>query len=220
MNKIMIVAPHPDDETLGCGGTILKHIDNGDEVYWLIVTEMAAGFSDEEKLRRKKEIEKVQRLYGFKDFFECKMGAAKLTTISLGELINSFSDIFNIVKPNVVYIPFKGDIHTDHKIVFDAMAACTKTFRCPSIKKVLCYETISETDFGMDPTEIKFSPNVFVDISQYFAKKLEVMRIYKSELGEHPFPRSEKSIESLAVIRGVAAGTDFAEAFVLLKEIH
>ncbi|MEA4830967.1 hypothetical protein SDC9_14622 [bioreactor metagenome] len=221
MNNIIVIAPHPDDETLGCGGTILKHIAYGDNVYWLIVTSIDEqhGFSKEKVDQRNKEIEKVCKIYPFIDTFKLNIPTATLDQVSKGELVNKFGHIFNKVCPDIIYLPFKGDVHSDHKIVFDAAVSCTKWFRYSSIKRVLCYETISETDFGLDPTERNFFPNVFVDITPYLEKKLKAMKIYKSELGTHPFPRNEKVIRSLAMVRGAASGCDFAEAFVLLKEI-
>ena len=100
------------------------------------------------------------------------------------------------------------------------MVACTKCFRFHSIKRILAYETISETDFGMNPSYNTFRPNVYIDISKYLEMKLEIMRIYASELGDFPFPRSEKAIRALAALRGAAAGCEAAEAFMLLKEIR
>jgi LmbE family N-acetylglucosaminyl deacetylase len=97
--------------------------------------------------------------------------------------------------------------------------ACTKSFRYPFIKKVLLYECISETEFAPALPEKVFIPNYFVDVSKHFMKKLEIMKIYESELGEHPFPRSLRNIEALAVFRGASVGVEYAEAFQLIKYI-
>jgi LmbE family N-acetylglucosaminyl deacetylase len=134
-------------------------------------------------------------------------------------LITKISSVVNKVKPNIIYLPFKGDVHSDHKYIFNAAYSCTKSFRYPFIKKIYMMETLSETEFSLSIKEDSFVPNVFVDISEYIDKKIEVMKIYESEIGEHPFPRSERGIRALATYRGGTSNCDYAESFVLLKEI-
>lgn len=221
MKKVLVVAPHPDDETLGCGGTLLRHKAQGDEVSWLIITDLSEenGFSPGKVSLRKKEIENVGCLFGFSIIHNLKLPTTRLDRIPMAELIESISNVFQEVQPEVVYLPYPGDVHTDHKIVFDGVASCTKWFRYCFIKRVLAYETLSETDFGINPDSKGFKPNVFVDIAPYLEMKLEIMKVYASELGSFPFPRSEESIRALAALRGVAAGCPAAEAFMLLKEI-
>lgn len=218
-NKVIIITPHPDDETLGCGGSILKHIQNGDQVSWVIVTQMNQKFYSLEKINtRNKEIKKVNENYCFTKVFQLPFCAAKLGEIEKEELINGISHVFSEVNPNIIYVPYRNDIHSDHKIVFDAAMVCTKWFRYPSVQKVLVYETLSETDFSMNPDSTGFRPNVFVNIEEYIEQKIEIMKIYESEIDAHPFPRSEESIRALATLRGSAAGFKAAEAFMLLKE--
>jgi len=108
-------------------------------------------------------------------------------------------------------------VHTDHRAVFDAAAACTKWFRYPSVKRVLAYETLSETDFGLG-TELGFRPNVFVDISPFLERKLQAMDIYASEIAPFPFPRSQDALRALARVHGTSSGYHAAEAFQLLRE--
>jgi N-acetylglucosamine malate deacetylase 1 len=218
MKKVIIVTPHPDDETLGCGGTILRHKKEGDQVCWLIVTKMGDEFELSRRTKRNEEIERVKEMYGFDEFFQLNFDAGTLDRIPLGNIINKISECFNRFQPNIVYLPYRSDIHSDHKVVFDATVACTKWFRYPFVNKVLVYETLSETDFTINPDSNHFRPNVFVDISPYLEKKIEIMKVYESELSEHPFPRSVKAIKSLAYLRGAAAGYEAAEAFMLLKE--
>lgn len=221
MSIVIVVAPHPDDETLGCGGTILRHIHNGDCVYWLIVTSINEinGFTAQEVSEREKEINRVRNCYQFQNVLHAGIFTTQVDQESSKELVRKISDIFREINPNIVYMPFKGDIHSDHKVIFDAVSSCTKSFRYSSIQRVLCYETISETDFSIDPTETKFSPNVFIDITDYIDQKIEIMKLYKTEIKEYPFPRSTEAIRALAMIRGVAAGKRFAESFMLLREI-
>jgi len=216
--KIIVVTPHPDDETLGCGGTLLKYKEENHQIYWLIVTEMGDGFSNEHKQRRKEEIYTVSNCYQFEEVFELNYPAAGLDKVPVGDLIGSISKVFAKVQPQIIFAPYPGDIHSDHKAVFDATVSCTKWFRHPSVEKVLTYETLSETDFSIDPDANGFKPNIYINISGFLEEKISVMNIYASEISEFPFPRSEKAIRSLAYLRGAASGYEEAEAFMLLKE--
>ena len=225
-NKVLVIAVHPDDETLGCGGTLLKHKANGDEIYWLIVTTVKSkykgwdlGFSEDIVKRREQEIDKVAQMYGFIEVYNLELPTMRIDEISMSELIGAISKVFNEFKPNIVYLPFKGDVHSDHRRVFEASYACTKSFRYPFVKKVYMMETLSETEFAPSTKEDSFIPNTFLDISEFFDKKIKIMNIFKSEIGEHPFPRSIKNIEALATLRGAMAGCKYAESFMLLKEI-
>jgi len=217
MNKILVVAVYPDDETLGCGGTLLKHKANGDEIYWLIITGLDDRFDEKIIKKREEEIIKVSKMYNFDDIYKLDFPTMKVDELSMSKLISKISKVFNQVQPNIIYLPFKNDVHSDHRKVFEATYSCTKTFRYNFIQKIYMMETLSETDFA-DIT-YNFIPNVFVDITNFFDKKIQIMRIYKSELGEHPFPRSIETIEALSKIRGAQAGCKFAESFMLLKEI-
>lgn len=218
MKKIVIITPHPDDETLGCGGTILKYKENGHQVDWLIITKAGNFASDEWKAKREVEIEKVIELYGFNNTIKLNYEAATLDQVSDSDLVGELSKVFKEIKPNVVYVPYPSDIHSDHKAVFEATMACTKWFRYPSVEKVLAYETLSETDFTINPDANHFRPNVYVNIENYLDEKIEIMKVYESEMSAFPFPRSEKAIRALAHVRGAASGYEAAEAFMLLKE--
>jgi LmbE family N-acetylglucosaminyl deacetylase len=140
-----------------------------------------------------------------------------LDQFPVGDLVAKFSGVFKAFNPTEVLVPHRGDVHSDHRVVFDVSAACTKWFRYPTIRRVLAYETVSETEFGL-AKETAFQPNFFVDISIYIEKKLEIMAIYKSELADFPFPRSLRAVRALAEWRGANAGYFAAEAFELLRE--
>ena len=221
MSKIIIISAHPDDETLGAGGAILKHKKNGDEIHWLIVTGVfeSEGFSNERVMSRKQEIENVSKLYSFKNVYNLGYPTMKLNDTILFELVNKISRIFQELEPETIYVMNRSDAHSDHRIVFDAVLSCTKSFRYPYVRKVLMYECLSETEFAPILPERVFQPNYFVDISDFFDKKIEIMKIFDSELGEHPFPRSIKNIEALATYRGATIGVNYAEAFQMIKYI-
>lgn len=216
-----MIATHPDDETLGCGGTLLKHRDNGDEIYWMIITGVSEkmGYSQKFITARKQEIEEIAEEYKMNDVYKLDFPAAQLDKVSLGDIISKIGQVFEQIKPQIIYLPNRSDIHSDHRITFETVMSCTKSFRYPFIKRILMYETISETEFS-PPLEGKaFQPNSFCDISDYMEAKLKILDIYKSELGEHPFPRSKRNVKALATYRGATAGVEYAESFMILKDI-
>lgn len=221
MNKVLVVAVHPDDETLGCGGTLLKHKDNGDEIHWLIITEAKVedGFSQDSIDIRTQEIKEVEIAYDFDSVINLKLPTMRVDELTMSELIMQISKVIKAIQPSIVFLPFKGDVHSDHRKIFEASFACTKSFRYPFIKKIYMMETLSETEFAPSTKEDSFVPNVFVDISQFFEKKIEIMKLFKSEIDEHPFPRSERNLRALATLRGATCGSEYAESFMLLKEI-
>ena len=221
MNRVIVIAPHPDDETLGCGGTILRHIARGDEVHWLIVTSMTeeAGYSLDEIDNRAKTISEVSRLYKFTSTIELGYQTGALESLPRSNIIQSLGSIFKAINPDTLYIPFPGDVHSDHQISYSCAEVCSKTFRCPSLMKVLTYEVPSETDFSFNPTIVGFQPNTFTDIGPYLDKKIEILNCYDTEIEDSPFPRSETSVRALATTRGSMVGRVAAEAFMTLRDI-
>ena len=217
--KTIIIAPHPDDEVLGVGGTLLRRKAEGAKVAWLIVTAISvqSGWSEEKVKQRADEIKRITKLFGFDEVFTLNFPTAQLDRVPMSDLVAGISVAFRSFKPEEVFVPHPSDVHTDHRDVFDAAASCTKWFRCPSVKRVLAYETLSETDFGLG-TDQGFRPNVFVDIEPFLDDKLRAMDIYESELGVFPFPRSHEAIRALAALHGAASGFKAAEAFELLRE--
>jgi N-acetylglucosamine malate deacetylase 1 len=221
MKSVLVVAVHPDDETLGCGGTLLKHKANGDEIHWLIATDIkeSEGVNRDVVKKREEEINKVKKLFDFSSVNKLGLSTTKVDEYSTSDLISKISSVINEVKPDIIYLPFNGDVHSDHKHIFDAAYSCTKSFRYPFIKKIYMMETLSETEFSLSTKEDSFVPNVFVDISEYMDRKIEAMKIYESEMGDHPFPRSERNLRALATYRGATSRCNYAESFMLIKEI-
>jgi LmbE family N-acetylglucosaminyl deacetylase len=218
--NILVISPHPDDETLGCGGTLLKHKNNNNNIYWIIVTNPSnKDYSKEFITKRNEEIALVRDKYQMDQVFKLDYSPASLDNTPIKNLIGDIANIFKQIKPEIIYLPFRNDIHTDHKVVFDSVLSCTKSFRYPFIRKVLAYETVSETEFAAPLGSNIFQPNCFSDISDFMEEKIEIMNIYSSEMGQHPFPRSEKNLRALATFRGAIAGVEYAESFMILKEI-
>lgn len=221
MARVLVVSAHPDDEVLGCGGTLLKHRAAGDEMAWLITTTIFEhqGFSAERLASREVEIAEVARQFGFAHTFRLTYPTMTLDGASLITMVPEVSKIFGTFQPEIIYVLNRSDAHSDHRITFDAVMACTKSFRYPYVKRVLMYECISETEFAPMLPEKAFLPTYFVDISAFHAHKLELMLIYESEVGQHPFPRSLRNMEALATFRGATVGVEYAEAFQIVKWI-
>jgi len=218
--KVLIVGPHPDDELLGCGGTLLRYKAEGAELGWLIVTGISeeTGWTATQVKLRETEIEQVQIGLGVDQLYNLRLPSTRLDTLPIADLIGQFSEVFREFQPEEIFVPHPADVHTDHRITFDAVAACSKWFRYPSIRRVLAYETLSETEFGLDQQN-PFQPNVFVNISEYLERKVKLLKIYQSELEKFPFPRSEEAIRALAHLRGSQSGFKAAESFVMLREL-
>ena len=217
--KCLVVAPHPDDEVLGCGGTLLRRKSEGAQLAWIIVTGMSTegGWPRERVLAREEEIDAVAEKLGFDFVYQLQIPTTKVEVEGVSALVRRFSGILDLYEPNEIFIPYRYDAHTDHQVVSGAMSSCVKWFRCPSVRRVLAYETLSETDAALGQY-VNFRPNYYVDISAFLENKVEVMSIYASELEPFPFPRSPEAIRAKAQVRGIAAGYKAAEAFELLVE--
>lgn len=217
--RVLVVSPHPDDETLGAGGTILRLISEGHEVFWLNITAMLSTDKFPEELLRKREIQlkEIESFYSFKGIFHLNYPTTELENVDSSQAIEKIGNVIKEIEPEVLILPDYNDAHSDHKWVFDWCYACSKVFRFPYIKQILTMEIISETDFGKP--ENLFAPNLFVDITDYMEKKIQALNIYGTEIAAPPFPRNEENIRALATVRGAAAGVRYAEAFRLIKYI-
>ena len=139
--KSLVISPHPDDEVLGAGGTLFKRKTfKKNSLYWIIVTRLNPSISIKKILKRNNEIKKISKLFGFKKVFQLSFNTTELDSSSKKKLIQDFSDIFNQIKPNELFVPHFSDVHSDHKIVSEVISSCTKNFRFPYIKKILAYE--------------------------------------------------------------------------------
>jgi len=212
MQKILVFAVHPDDETLGCGGTIFKHLYDGDQVYCAFITN---GNSFQSTL-----IPKLSEHYGFTDIEVLGFDEIYLDDLSLNDLISPISQIISKYKPDILYIPNRSDAHSDHRKSFEAIMVCTKSFRYPFIKKILMCEVISETDFAPAIYDRTFLPNFFVDITEFWEKKREAIKLFEPELLSDPYTRSLSAIEALHRYRGSQISVMYAESFMLIKEVY
>jgi LmbE family N-acetylglucosaminyl deacetylase len=215
---LLIAAPHPDDETLGAGGTLLRARASGRPVHWLIATEMdpADGWPAEKIARREREIAAVAEAFGVAGVHRLGFPAARLDRVGLGDLVAAFGAVARDVAPEILLLPHRGDAHGDHAAVHDAGAACAKWFRYPATRWTLAYETLSETDAALR-RDTPFRADLFVDVAAYLDEKLRIAGLFGDELQPFPFPRSVEALRAQAALRGAACGAAAAEAFMLLR---
>jgi len=218
--KVLVIAPHPDDEILGCGGTIAKRAAEDHDVYVCIVTKgYKPLFSPSLIARGRREDMEAGELLGVRNTIFLNFPASLLDTVPAHELNDSLANLVQNIQPDEVYIPHRGDIHTDHQIVADAAMVAVRPKYDHVVKRVYAYETVSETGWNIPAQHNEFIPNVYEDITESIDAKMEAMRIFKSQLEPYPKARSLNAIGSLAGYRGSTIGVPYAEAFMLVREI-
>tara|TARA_B100000989_G_scaffold294175_2_gene272805 strand:- start:30773 stop:31459 length:687 start_codon:yes stop_codon:yes gene_type:complete len=223
MSKVFVVAAHPDDEVLGCGGTLLKHISNGDKVFILFVSDgVSARYRSSEKIKCSKEIlerekmaRKVAKIGKFMivDFLNLKN--LELHTYPHNFLTNIIISYFKKYKPDIVYTHYECDLNVDHYYTFFSTFVASRPNSEFKIKKFLSFEIPSSTDWGIKSNNKLFNPNYFVDISKFSKKKESLLNQYKFEMRKTPHSRSITNINSLSIVRGGTAGLHKAEAFLV-----
>lgn len=221
MKKILIVAPHADDEVLGVGGTIAKNVTEGNEVYVCVVTHgVEPLFSKETERQVREETIKAHELLGIKKTYFLEYPAVMLEQIERYKLNGSILDVVQKIEPDEVYIPHMGDMQKDHQIVNEAVMVAVRPKYEHKVYAVYAYETLSETEWNIPNTINAFIPTVYHDISGFLEKKKQALSCFKTQLSEFPNPRSLKAVDALAKYRGSTAGVRAAEAFVLIREIR
>lgn len=219
--NILVIAPHPDDEVLGCGGTIAKHVSQGDNVLVCIVTKGCEPiFSQESVEKVRNECVKADALLGVKETLFLDFPAAMMEEVPRYKLNDAFVKMVQNIKPDVVYLPHRGDMQLDHKMTVDAAMVALRPKYDHVVRKIYAYETLSETGWDVPNTTNEFIPTSYNVIDGFIEKKIEAMKIFESQIAGFPNARSVESIRALAVYRGTTVGANAAEAFVLLREIR
>jgi LmbE family N-acetylglucosaminyl deacetylase len=219
--KVIVIAPHPDDEILGVGGTMARLSDEGAEVYVIIATKGYPPLFDEESINiGRREALEAHKFLKVKETFFLSFPAANLDSIPSREINDKFVEIFKCIKPDIVFIPFNGDIHIDHQRISLSALVAARPNNSEFPVFIYAYETLSETNWNAPYLTPNFIPNVFIDISQYLDKKIEAFKKYKSQIKEFPNERSVESLKMLAMLRGSTVGCYAAEAFVLVRGFY
>jgi N-acetylglucosamine malate deacetylase 1 len=219
--NILVVAPHPDDEVLGCGGVIAKYANLGLKVYVLIVTRGTPKLYSSDKIDNiRREAQSAHRILGVAETVFLDFPAPELDIISLAEISREISEVIKRYNITDLYIPHRGDIHGDHRVVFNACLVAARPVGIYSIKSIFAYETLSETEWAPPFGDDAFIPTKFVDVSATFSKKLEAMNCFKSQLRQFPNPRSIETLTALSKFRGSTVGFLNAEAFMIIRVIE
>ena len=215
-----MIAPHPDDEIIGVGGTIAKRAKAGDEVYVCVVTKGQEPMFKREFIEQgRRECREADAKLGVKETIFLDFPAVMLETIPRYEFNGKIAEVVQQIRPDEVYIPHRGDMQIDHQMVVDAAMVAVRPRGKNYPKRVYAYETLSETGWNIPNTVNEFIPTVYEDISDTFREKLEAMRLFQSQLAEFPEARSIGAIEAIARYRGATVNVEAAEAFTLIREI-
>ncbi|MDO8264858.1 MAG: PIG-L deacetylase family protein [Candidatus Parcubacteria bacterium] len=225
-NKILIIAAHPDDEVLGCGGTIAKYAKAGDKVYCLILNKGKEARSGKKKFSIRKEqsilqeeAERSAKILGIAEMFFENFPDQKYDAVPLLNIIKAIEKIKEEIKPNIIFTHYAEDLNLDHRITFQAVLTACRPLKQETVKRIYSFEIPSSSEWGIPKRKNYFVPNVFEDILDTFPVKVKALESYKSELREYPHPRSAKGIEIVARRWGLVAGKKFVEAFELVREI-
>lgn len=217
-----MLAPHADDEVLGCGGVIARHVHDGDETAVAILTNAALGapdkYSPAEIMQLREEARSAHLVMGVHNTLFEDLPAPRLDTVPMFRIVDTITRIIKRQQPHVVYIPHCDDLHLDHWAINRAAQVACRPRSGSTVRRLLAYETPSETEWGNVRPGEAFVPNWFVDISRFLEQKLRAMQCYASQLKSFPDPRSLEGIKALATWRGATAGFEAAESFMLIRE--
>lgn len=220
--RILVVGAHPDDETLGAGGTIARYAAAGSEIWVCIVCDGVTARHDRVGLQRRCA-EDACAVLGVDKVVFCELPDQQLDALALIDVVRPLEECVERLRPDIVLTHFKDDVNQDHRMVFDATMVATRPSPMQSVRTVMCYETASSTEWAAPFQGGVFAPNVFVDISHTLDRKVDAMRCYAgthmSEVKEYPHPRSLEAVEIYAKRQGVVVGTRAAECFMLVREV-
>jgi len=220
--SVLTVAAHPDDETLGAGGTIARHADLGEEIWVCILTDGVTARSEHADLQQECALRAADVL-GVKRVVFAGFADQRLDGVALVDVVRPITACIDELKPDVVLAPFKEDANQDHRVAFAATLVAARPVPGTSVRRLLCYETASSTEWAAPFAGSVFAPNVFVDISDTMERKVEALRVYEDtyagEVRPFPHPRSYRAVEAAATRHGATAGVAAAEPFMLVREV-
>jgi LmbE family N-acetylglucosaminyl deacetylase len=219
-SRVLVLAPHPDDEVLGCGGTIARLRDEGAMVEIVVVTRgTAPRYSDERVQQVRAEARAAHALLNVTATYFLDLPAAELDQVPQAAINAHIGAAIDAVRPNIVFLPFPGDIHVDHQRVFQSAMVALRP-RCADYPaQIFAYETLSETNWSTPVMHPPFVPNVYIDIGATLERKLAAFGCFHSQACAFPNERSVEAIRALATMRGATVHRDAAEAFVAIREV-
>lgn len=218
--NVLVIAPHDDDEVLGVGGTIAKHVSRGDRVYVCIVTSGKEPlFTAEDMEVLAQETARVHAFLGVAHTYFLGFPAAMLEDVPRYQLNQQLMDVIFETKPEIVYLPHFGDMQKDHTLTAEAAMVGLRPKYPHVVREIYAYETLSETEWNIPHPKNMFIPNVFSDISDFLDTKLQALAMYTTQVADFPNPRSVEAVSCLAKLRGSTINVRAAEAFYLIRKI-
>ncbi|WP_151900709.1 PIG-L deacetylase family protein [Sulfurimonas hydrogeniphila] len=223
--KILIIAAHPDDEVLGCFGTVARLIKEGYEAYTLILGEGKTSRDKKREIENKKnelwvlnsEIKKANSIIGIKKVFVESFPDNRFDSVDLLDIVKVVSKVKENIKPDIIFTHYENDLNIDHRITYQTVITATRPMEEESVKEIYSFEVLSSTEWNYP---LSFSPDTFYDISTTLSLKIEAMKAYDSELCKYPHPRSLEGIELNAKHRGMRIGKEYVEAFKCVRNIR
>jgi LmbE family N-acetylglucosaminyl deacetylase len=223
MKKILILAPHPDDEILGCAGIMAKHISEGNKVYVAVMGRGDIGapelFPTEGTEKVRSECRNSHQYLGVEETYFLDFPTPRFDSVPGYKIALRIGELLRKLEITDFYIPHRGDIHKDHQIAFECALVAARPINGSSVKRIYAYETLSETEWAAPYSNDAFIPTRFVDISQFIDQKLKAFEKFETQLKQAPHPRSLENIKNLAKLRGSTVGVGAAEAFMVIREI-
>jgi len=218
---VLVVAAHTDDEALGCGGTIAKHVAQGDNVYAVFLADGVTSrpdASEQELSKRNAAATSAHKILGIKQSFMLGFPDNRMDTVPLLDIVQELERVVDDVQPQIVYTHHYGDLNIDHRTTHQAALTACRPVPGSSVREIYAFEVLSATEWNT-PGVNSFSPNVFVDISDYIRTKMESLAAYKLEMRQEPHSRSLANVRRVAEFRGSSVGVEAAEAFCLVRSL-
>ena len=218
---VLVVAAHTDDEALGCGGTIARHVAEGDTVYAVFLADGVTSRPDathEELKQRNAAAERAHEILGIKKAYMLGFPDNRMDSVPLLDIVQKLESVLEQVRPQVVYTHHHGDLNVDHRITHQALMTACRPVPGTSVKEIYAFEVLSATEWNT-PGVAPFIPNMFMDISHYLDQKSEALNAYKMEMRAIPHPRSIENSLRHSVFRGNTVGLSNAEGFYLVRLI-
>ena len=219
--NIAVISAHPDDELLGVGGTVARHVDRGDRVRMAIMCEgISVRYDPERHAEVQAQAKAAAAILGVEDLVQKELPDQRLDTLSLTDIVREIDAVLAGFEPEVVYTHFGGDINRDHRILTEAVLVATRPYAAPSVREVLMFETPSSTEWGSATLLPAFQPSVFVDISSTLDRKVEAFLRYTKEVRPYPHPRSAEALRDRARYWGSLVNYRAAEPFAVVRSLR
>lgn len=225
MERILVIAAHPDDEILGCGGTVRRLINEGNEAYSLILSDGTTSRYDSILPEVKESIEKrlnesniSDKVLGYRESFFCEFKDNSFDKEVFLDIVKTIERYVEKLKPSIIFTHHYGDLNIDHRLTFQAVQTATRPMEGCLVKEICCFETVSSTEWNF-MVQDKFTPNYFVNIENTLREKIQAIKCYESEIRNYPHPRSIEGLETCAKRWGTVAGCNYAEAFEIIRKV-